>query len=64
MPYKKPEKCVHPDCFHCPYPDCIYGRVVGEEVVDVNMVDGISYEKYLQRMRDRENARNKGLSVS
>lgn len=21
---EKPEKCTHPDCFICPYPDCIW----------------------------------------
>lgn len=35
---KKPSKCCKPDCFHCPYPDCIYN---GMEIEDY--VDGVDY---------------------
>lgn len=31
---KKPSKCCKPDCFHCPYPDCIYDGMEIEDYVD------------------------------
>lgn len=31
--YKRPEGCVHPDCFHCPYHDCIWDGRLGYDQI-------------------------------
>lgn len=31
---KQPKQCTHPDCFTCPYDDCIFEQMTVEEYLD------------------------------
>jgi len=43
---KKPPKCVHPDCFNCPYVDCRYDALEASDYTETNNRDYEHYESY------------------
>ena len=49
----KPEKCCYPDCFHCPYDDCINDEIYEEEEV-VNRLVGLDEKVLSKRKWQRE----------
>lgn len=42
---KKPKKCTHPDCFTCPYPDCIFEQMTIDEYIESKQRDKDFAEK-------------------
>lgn len=49
---KKPPKCCHPDCFSCPYNDCIWNGITDNERISQN-----DYDKKSKRERIPEEKR-------
>ena len=45
----RPDRCVHPNCFHCPYDDCEWDGGWGE--TDKLMLEGLGRINYSQRGR-------------
>lgn len=43
MSNKKPLKCCHPDCLHCPYKDCRYDRL---EAIDYSESNNRDYDHH------------------
>lgn len=58
MGNSKPKNCCHPDCFHCPYNDCIYDRLEVEDFSETNDRDYWIYEdstgKKLHQSKDKD----------
>lgn len=41
----KPKKCCHPDCFNCPYADCIWDELTSRDMSETNNRDYQFYEE-------------------
>lgn len=41
----KPKKCCHPDCFNCPYSDCIWDELTSSDMSETNDRDYQFYEE-------------------
>lgn len=41
----KPKKCCHPDCFNCPYADCIWDELTSSDMSETNNRDYQFYEE-------------------
>lgn len=48
---KRPPKCCKPDCFHCPYTDCMYGGMEQEDFQLEVMEEEIPREVRMARAR-------------
>lgn len=56
---RRPSKCCYPDCFHCPYDDCMTDMVTEEETLTDKQLGITWYSK--NRDKVLEKARKKRL---
>lgn len=56
---EKPKLCCHPDCFHCPYPDCWWDEMLSRDYTESNKLDYFLHEDSTGRKyhKDTESAK-------
>lgn len=54
----KPKKCCYPNCFDCPYVDCINDKVTDEERKQQNNID-----KLIEKEKIKEERKKKGKEL-
>lgn len=50
---KRPSRCTYPDCFSCPYDDCMYDEMTVDEYIDANQRDRENQEHVLTEYKQR-----------